>query len=72
MAVNNPASAMQLLNEVPGYWRFDAFASYGFRNAEVQLNVLNLTNALYYQQVSGSRAVPAEARSVMLGAKLHI
>jgi catecholate siderophore receptor len=70
--VNNPSTATQILNQVPGYWRFDAFAGYAWGNAEFQVNVLNITNALYYAQVAGSRAVPAEERVVMLGAKLKI
>jgi catecholate siderophore receptor len=72
MAVNNPTSAAQLLNSVPSYWRLDAFASYGWHKVDLQLNVFNLTNALYYTQVAGSRAVPAEERAAMLSAKLRI
>ncbi|HEX2886444.1 TonB-dependent siderophore receptor [Vineibacter terrae] len=34
---------------IPGYWRFDAMASYKItENVDVRLNVLNLTNKLYY------------------------
>jgi catecholate siderophore receptor len=72
MTVNNPTSEMQLHNRVPDYWRFDAFASYAFRKADLQLNVANLTDALYYEQVSGSQAVPAERRVVLLSARLRI
>ena len=71
-AVNNPASAMQPVNKVPQFWRFDAFASYALPRAELQLNVANLTDELYYEQASGAQAVPAEGRLVMLSAKLRI
>jgi catecholate siderophore receptor len=70
--VNNPASAMQALNEVPRCWRFDAFASYALAQAEIQLNVANITDQLYYEQYSGAQAVPAEGRLVMLSAKLRL
>ncbi len=37
---------------VPGYWRFDAMASYKItENVEVRLNVLNITNKLYYDAI---------------------
>lgn len=71
-AVNNPANAMTLVNKVPQFWRFDAFASYALPQAEFQLNVANLTDELYYEQSSGAQAVPAEGRLVMLSAKLRI
>ena len=60
--VNNPASEMAALNQVPDFWRFDAYASYAFSHVELQLNVSNLTDALYYQEYSGGQAVPAEGR----------
>ena len=37
---------------IPGYWRFDAMASYKItENVEVRLNVLNITNKLYYDAI---------------------
>ncbi|HEX2886443.1 TonB-dependent siderophore receptor [Vineibacter terrae] len=37
---------------VPGYWRFDAMASYKItENVDVRLNVLNITNKLYYDAI---------------------
>ncbi|HKU99629.1 MAG TPA: TonB-dependent receptor, partial [Vineibacter sp.] len=37
---------------IPGYWRFDAMASYKITdNVDIRLNVLNLTNKLYYDAV---------------------
>jgi catecholate siderophore receptor len=69
---NNPANAMTVVNKVPQFVRFDAFASYAFKQAEMQLNVANITNELYYEQYSGSQAVPAEGRLVMLSAKMRL
>jgi catecholate siderophore receptor len=72
-AANNPASATVALNQVPGFVRLDAFASYaGWRNVELQLNVNNLTNALYYEQYSGAQAVPVEGRMVLVTARMRL
>ncbi len=44
-----------LARYVPHYWRFDANAAYTInRYASVQVNVLNLTNKLYYDQAYAS------------------
>jgi len=71
MAVNNPASAMTLVNRLPWYWRLDAMASWAFTKVDVQLNVANLTNALYYEQSAGSRAVPGRALTAMLSTRIR-
>jgi len=71
MAINNPANAMTALNQVPGYWRFDGLASYAWTKVDLQLNVANLTNALYYEQASGSRAVPGRALTAMLSTRIR-
>ncbi|MEW6125293.1 MAG: TonB-dependent siderophore receptor [Pseudomonadota bacterium] len=55
---------------VPSYWNFDAMASYQFtKNFQVQLNVYNLTNELYYAQYYGGHAVPAAGRYATLTAR---
>lgn len=69
--VNNPASATAAINKVPNYWRFDAFASYALEKVDLQLNVYNLTNALYYDQYYGGHAVPAEGLSAMLTGRVR-
>ncbi|NMO22676.1 TonB-dependent siderophore receptor [Pyxidicoccus fallax] len=68
-SVNNPTSASQATNRVPNFWRFDAFASYEWGKAQLQLNVYNLTNALYYDQYYAGHAVPAEGISALLTAR---
>lgn len=70
-AVNNPANAMARLNEVPRFWRVDAFGSYAFSKVDLQLNVANLTDALYYEQTSGSRAVPGRALTAMVSTRIR-
>jgi catecholate siderophore receptor len=65
-AVNNPASEAVAFNRVPRYWRLDAFARYAFGVSEIQLNVNNLTDALYYEQLAPNRAVPADGLSANL------
>ncbi|RKH07565.1 TonB-dependent siderophore receptor [Corallococcus sp. CA047B] len=69
--VNNPANATTLLSKVPNYWRFDAFASYAFKKVDLQLNVYNLTDKLYYDAYYGGQAVPAEGRSAVLSANVR-
>jgi catecholate siderophore receptor len=71
-AVNNPAAANTPLNKVPSFLRFDAFASYELPSVVLQVNVANLTNELYYDQQSGSQAVPAEGRVVLVTGRLRI
>lgn len=55
---------------VPSYWNFDAMASYQVnKNFQLQLNVYNLTNELYYAQYYGGHAVPAAGRYGSLTAR---
>ncbi|HEX8821161.1 MAG TPA: TonB-dependent siderophore receptor [Archangium sp.] len=69
---NNPTSEAQAFNKVPNYWRFDAFASYTLWNkVDLQLNLSNLTNALYYEQYQGMHAVPAEGRVASLTGRIR-
>ncbi|WP_224249796.1 TonB-dependent receptor [Hyalangium gracile] len=67
--VNNPTSEAQAFNKVPNFWRFDAYAGYAWGKAEVQLNLNNLTNKLFYGQYYSGHAVPAEGRTVTLAGK---
>jgi catecholate siderophore receptor len=68
--VNNPTET-QTLNRVPAFWRWDALASYQLGLTELQLNLSNLSNALYYDQYYAGHAVPAEARSATLTARFR-
>lgn len=68
---NNPTSATAALNKVPNFWRFDAFASYALKSVDLQLNVYNLTNALYYDSYYGSQATPAEGISATLTGRVR-
>ncbi len=55
---------------VPSYWAFDAMASYQFtKNFQLQLNVYNITDELYYAQYYGGHAVPAAGRYAALTAR---
>ncbi|MFC0401867.1 TonB-dependent receptor [Paraburkholderia rhizosphaerae] len=54
--------------EVPGYTRWDAMAAYHQKHYDVQLNLINLTNKHYFDQViasDGGRAVPAQGRTFL-------
>ncbi|WP_233583336.1 TonB-dependent siderophore receptor [Corallococcus sp. CA053C] len=70
-AVNNPANETTVLNKVPNFWRFDAFARYAFSKVDVQLNVYNLTDTLYYDAYYSGQAAPAEGRSALLSAHVR-
>jgi catecholate siderophore receptor len=53
-------------NKAPGYVTYNAMAKYNLNeNIDFQFNVENLTDTLYYDQVSG-RVVPGEGRVFML------
>ena len=67
--VNNPAYATVAYLKVPNYWRFDALAGYQWGKLEVQLNLNNITNTLYYAQYYAGHAVPAEGRTVSVSGK---
>ncbi|MBF5042958.1 TonB-dependent siderophore receptor [Aggregicoccus sp. 17bor-14] len=70
-AVNVPTVASPSINYVPNFWRFDAVAIYAWRNTELQLNLNNLTNTLYYAQYYAGHAVPADGRSATLSARVR-
>jgi catecholate siderophore receptor len=44
---------------IPGYWRFDVMAAYKLtENVDIRLNVINLTNKLYYDAIYRSTGAP--------------
>lgn len=54
---------------VPGFVRFDATAAYKAEKYDIRLNVFNLTDAYYYEQLiasDGGRAVPGSGLTAML------
>ncbi len=49
---------------VPGFVRWDATIAYQIhKNLQLRLNAVNLTNQLYFDSISGSKAVPAAGRT---------
>ncbi|HXI47897.1 MAG TPA: TonB-dependent siderophore receptor [Steroidobacteraceae bacterium] len=55
------------IKTVPGFWTFDAMAKYAFTtNIAAQLNVNNLTNRYYYDQLHFFHVVPGEGRTALL------
>jgi catecholate siderophore receptor len=58
---------------IPSYWRYDAMASYKLsKNVDLQLNVQNLTDKRYFDQVySTHMAHVAPGRTALLGVNLH-
>ncbi|MFI8482575.1 TonB-dependent receptor [Pseudomonas sp. NPDC078700] len=59
--------------EVPSYWRYDAMAKYRIsESVDLQLNVQNLTDKRYYDQVYGSHyAHVAAGRTALLSTNFH-
>jgi catecholate siderophore receptor len=59
--------------EIPSYWRYDAMASYKLtKNVDLQLNVQNLTNKRYYDQIFTTHyAHVAPGRTAMMSASFH-
>ncbi len=58
---------------VPSYWRYDAMASYQLtRNIDLQLNVQNLTDEVYYDKAfSAHFANQAAGRTALLTTSVH-
>jgi len=58
---------------VPEYWRYDAMAAYRVnKNLDLQLNVQNLTDKRYFDQVYGSHyAHVAAGRTALLSTNFH-
>jgi catecholate siderophore receptor len=51
-------------NRVPGYIRWDSTIAYQItRNIQLRLNSINMTNQLYFDSISGSKAVPGSGRT---------
>ena len=59
--------------EVPSYWRYDAMAKYVVnKNLDFQLNVQNLTDKRYFDQVySAHMAHVAPGRTALLSTNFH-
>ena len=59
--------------EVPGYWRYDAMAAYRLsKQVDLQLNVQNLTDKRYFDQVyTNHMAHVAPGRTVLLSTNFH-
>jgi catecholate siderophore receptor len=59
-----------LLKAVPGYWVFNAMASYPLgEHVDVQANVYNLANRYYYDELHPGHIVPGPGRSALIGFK---
>jgi catecholate siderophore receptor len=60
------------VKEIPGYWVVDALVKYHVtKNINVQLNVYNLADNYYYDQIHPAHVVPGAGRSAMLTAKFR-
>jgi catecholate siderophore receptor len=58
-------------NRVPGFVRWDATVAYQItKNIQLRVNGINLGNELYFDSISGSKAVPAAGRTFIGSASL--
>lgn len=65
-----PYAANGLLKELPSYWVFSGMLTYHVNsNIDVQLNVYNLTDEYYFDQIHPSHLVPGEGRTVTVSTK---
>jgi catecholate siderophore receptor len=59
-----------LLKQVPGYWVFSAMASHSLNEyVDLQMNLNNLTNRYYYDQLHSGHIVLGAGRSALIGLK---
>ncbi|HEY1235045.1 MAG TPA: TonB-dependent siderophore receptor [Candidatus Binatia bacterium] len=53
-------------NRVPGFVRWDSTIAYQItKSLQLRINGINLTNQLYFDSISGSKAVPAAGRTFL-------
>ena len=70
-APNDPVTG--LLKEAPGYWTFDAMIRRPISTSiDLQLNLYNLGNTTYYDQLHPGHIVPGAGRAALLGVALKM
>jgi catecholate siderophore receptor len=61
------AGGVNFWKEVPGYWTLNAMAKYPLNeHTDLQLNIYNLLNAEYYDQVHPAHVIPGAGTSALL------
>lgn len=61
-----------LVKEVPSYWVFNAMASHRLgEHLSIQVNVNNIANRYYYDEVHPGHIVPGSGRMALVGLKFH-
>src|SRR6185437_8169397 len=59
-----------LIKEVPGYWVFNAMASHRLtEHIDLQVNVNNIANRYYYDELHPAHIVLGPGRSALIGLK---
>jgi len=60
------------VNRIPGFVRWDSTVAYQIiKNVQFRVNGINLTNQLYFDSISGSKAVPAAGRTFLGSVSLN-
>jgi catecholate siderophore receptor len=61
-----------LVKQVPGYWVFNAMGSKPINDhLDIQVNVFNIANRYYYDQVHPAHVIPGPGRSALIGFKFR-
>lgn len=62
-----------LMEKVPGYWEFDAMGSFQYsENIKLKVNLTNLTNKEYFDQIHPWHVVPAPGFTAMFAINLTL
>ena len=58
-------------NRIPGFVKWDSTIAYQItKNIQLRVNAINLTNQLYFDSISGSKAIPAAGRTFLGSANI--
>ncbi len=61
------------LKELPGYWVFDAMFNYPFtQDLSLQVNIYNIADEVYYDQLHPGHIVPGAGRSALFGINVRL
>ncbi|NBV41730.1 TonB-dependent receptor, partial [bacterium] len=68
---NDPTTGLP--KQVPSYWVFNAMAAYDItKSVQLQLNIYNLTDAYFIEQVHPSHLIPGEGRTAVVSMKVKL
>jgi catecholate siderophore receptor len=61
-----------LVKQVPGYWVFNAMVSHPLaEHVDLQLNLVNIANRYYYDELHPAHIVLGPGRSALIGLRFN-